>query len=291
MQGLPLPWRVEVSTLRTVDGARPSASDGIDARGECTLLLARARMEAAEQLLDAGAAGAHGLTGAVATGNAAVRADSRVRVARLLRRTATRRGCCAALADVAADDSVYPLAAQYDARAASPRRWRPTPPTAAPAWRRRRRQAGARGGRRRGGADADGPRRGRAAAPAAAGLGDGGGAAAAGGARAGTRPRRAVARDPRATRPAGAARGAPPKAEGRLPVDVGDVDPRDGRGVLHASSPAAAARMRRRRARPRRPRRRPLRRWRCSRRRARQLRSHALDSPPTSPAPPARRCR
>ena len=54
MQGLPLPWRVEVSTLRTCDGAaKPSASDGIDARGECTLLLALTRgdVEAAEQLL------------------------------------------------------------------------------------------------------------------------------------------------------------------------------------------------------------------------------------------------
>ena len=55
MQGLPLPWRVEVSTVRTCDGAKPSASDGaakatassaddgIDARGECTLLLALTR--------------------------------------------------------------------------------------------------------------------------------------------------------------------------------------------------------------------------------------------------------
>ena len=81
MQGLPLPWRVEVSTLRTCDGTAKatasSADDGIDARGECTLLLALTRgdVEAAEQLLDTGASGAHGLTGAVATGNGAVRAD------------------------------------------------------------------------------------------------------------------------------------------------------------------------------------------------------------------------
>ena len=126
MQGLPLPWRVEVSTLRTCDGTAKatasSADDGIDARGECTLLLALTRgdVEAAEQLLDTGASGAHGLTGAVATGNAAVRADlagargeaaaAYGDAARLLR---------AALADVAADDSVYPqLASQYDARAA-----------------------------------------------------------------------------------------------------------------------------------------------------------------------------
>ena len=245
MQGLPLPWRVEVSTLRTCDGTAKatasSADDGIDARGECTLLLALTRgdVEAAEQLLDAGAAGAHGLTGAVATGNAAVRADlagargeaaaAYGDAARLLR---------AALADVAADDSVYPqLASQYDARAAC-----------------------------------------LAAAVAADAADSGAGVAPP--APAGGSPRRAPLEE--ATMPMVLDVGAPPhqqpqgwvdgaaapprpavrgqglvraalwraslaptvrlallevllrRRKGQLPVDVDDVDPRDGRGVLHA---------------------------------------------------------
>ena len=241
MQGLPLPWRVEVSTLRTCDGAaKPSASDGIDARGECTLLLALTRgdVEAAEQLLDAGAAGAHGLTGAVATGNAAVRADlagargeaaaAYGDAARLLR---------AALADVAADDSVYPqLASQYDARAACL--------AAAVAA-----DAADSGAGVAPPAPADGPRRApheEATMPMVLDVG----------APPHQQPQAWV--DGAAAPPRPAVRGqglvraalwraslAPPvrlallevllrRRKGQLPVDVDDVDPRDGRGVLHA---------------------------------------------------------
>ena len=143
----------------------------------------------------------------------------------------------AALADVAADDSVYPqLAAQYDARAACL--------AAAVAADAADSGAGVAPPAPAGGSPRLAPHE-EAPMPMILDVGapphqqpqgwvDGAAAAAAGGARAGTRPRRAVARVARATRPAGAARGAPPKAEGPLPVDVDDVDPRDGRGVLHA---------------------------------------------------------